>query len=147
MADNEILAALDGRIAALSAELERYRAAAALIRGDNAAGNATTNARINPNARAPQNRRQRRAADPKTSTVAMIDVVFGLTDSALDANQVTERMQQEGWITTSGFPVNTVRTALGRAVEKGTLVRLEDGRFERPNADDHRLIKSDDDGF
>jgi len=121
MSDDTILAEIDQRIADLEAEANRYRAAAALLRGGSAA---TSGVRSKPN-----RRQAPRSNGGPTSTMSMVQSVLA-EHGPLTIRNLAEQMIVDGWDTQSDVPTNTVRTAVGRLTERGVLSRHDDGSYK-----------------
>jgi hypothetical protein len=67
-------------------------------------------------------------------TVAMMNQVFSQATEPISFSELVERMLAAGWETKSQIPSNTARTALGRMVDRGTIIRTPENNYRRPTA-------------
>ena len=140
MADVNILAELDGKaahhesVAVENAGLAKaYRDAAALIR--RSTGAAAVERVLAKHGSLPVSviGKAGRKSGPN-STMSMIRTVLRQSLGSLSVADLTDKMLQAGWDTTSEVPQNTVRTALARLVEKSEVQRNEDGTYAQSAA-------------
>lgn len=115
-------------------EAERYAIAAGVFRDELRGGRQGRNG-----SRGDRNR-SRRPADPRQSTMAMVEAALNDVDRALTPTELVAEMLRLEWQTSAVNPVNTVRTAAHRLVEQGRIQKADDGRFSRlglPDSDAH----------
>jgi len=134
--NQSILATLEEKVRFYEERARRYRDAAELVRAELAESPTTAGPRGAYAAVVPPVLR-RQASDPKQSTMAMIGEVLSHSNEPLSVAAPTESMLAEGWDTSSETPANTVRTAVGRLVERGAVEKTDDGRYGLP----HRVVE------
>jgi len=114
-------------------EAERYRVAASVLE-EETRGSRSRSAREG-------DRGERVPADPRQSSMAMVELALNESGQVLHPTALVEEMLRRGWQTTAKNPVNTVRTAAHRLVEQGRIQRFPDGNFGRlglPSPSAHR---------
>lgn len=129
--DNEtILALLEEKASFHAREADRYRSAIRILRGEpERVKRPDTQLQFAyPEAASV---RRRKSTDPKASTQAMVEKVLARVGH-LTYKELTEKMLEDGWVTESVTPSNTVRTALGRMSERGIVGRNEEGEYYWP---------------
>lgn len=116
-----IIAELNRRASELESEAGRLRSAAEVLRGGKPVSTHTTKSRETGSPHISRTVR-------KSGTMPLI--LTTLRDAGpLENKELTEELLRQGWKTNSVAPTNTVRTALGRLIERAVVTRLSDGRF------------------
>jgi len=122
MDSDTLIIELERRATDLESEAGRLRDAANVIRG----GRPVTGRSLSPSQGRVQKATDRGTSG--TSTASHILAVLG-ESGPLGNKELTQALFEQGWETGSAAPTNTVRTALGRLMERSEVTRLEDGRF------------------
>lgn len=135
MDDETIATELNRRADQMEAEAKRLRIAANILNGKRLvakqlADPAVSSATVSASGVVRSGTNHSRAA----STIPMIRRTLAKY-GPLDYADLTETMLSNGWQTESQLPKNTVRTALSRLHERGTVVRRQDGRYELLESD------------
>ncbi|WP_344753701.1 hypothetical protein [Leifsonella bigeumensis] len=117
MESDMIIRELEGRANELESEAQRLRAAAEVLRGRSPISSPTRKSLV--------------PARPGTRGGGSMELILTTLDELgpLQNTVLTNELLGRGWKTSSASPSNTVRTALGRLMERGEVRRLKDGRF------------------
>jgi hypothetical protein len=129
MDNNEIIRELERRANQLESEAQRLRAAIQVIRGDVPVVSAQPTSNPAPIV-VPASPAPRQAV----GTMPLIIETLGELGPTSNRD-LTAALLERGWTTSSAEPTNTVRTALGRLVQRGQVVQA--GRlFSLPSEDE-----------
>ncbi len=123
---DDLLARLQDKAEHHAREAERYRVAADVLRDElrmsSRATPRTSRAFGEGSPSTPP-------SDPRTSSMAMVELVLNEADTPMHPNDLVAEMEQRGWQSTATHKVNTVRTAAHRLAAQGRVKHLRDGRF------------------
>lgn len=135
MDNNEIIHELERRANQLESEAQRLRAAVQVLRGDVpvvTAPSASTPAPVSVSVPPPAP-----ALAPRQAIGTMPLIIETLGELGPTSNRdLTSALLERGWATASAEPTNTVRTALGRLIQREQVIQLDGGLFSlRPKAE------------
>lgn len=129
MDNDQIIRELELRANQLESEAQRLRAAVQVLRGDvpvfSAQPTSTATSIVVPAAPAPRQ---------AVRTMPLILETLGEL-GPISNRDLTAALLERGWTTSSAEPTNTVRTALGRLVQRGQVI-LADGLFSLASEDE-----------
>lgn len=123
--DEDLVCRLEQKAEHHAREAERYRVAAEVLRAE------MPGSRRSGKRGPDRERGGRTPADPRHSTMAMVERALNGSGRPLKAQELVEEMRRLDWQTEAANPVNTARTAAHRLVDQERIQRSPDGRFGR----------------
>lgn len=129
MDSHEIIRELERRANQLESEAQRLRAAVQVLRGDAPTVTSTTEASLPVAEHA-----RPEVSRPTPKTMPLILETLGELGPTSN-RELTAALLERGWVTTSAEPTNTVRTALGRLVQRERVTQLDGGLFALPQVE------------